>query len=57
MAASETGGDDSLYPIAVLIDELRNEDVQVLFILCNILCLLKSTLKILVLYHWDILVR
>ncbi|XP_077985024.1 serine/threonine-protein phosphatase 2A 65 kDa regulatory subunit A beta isoform-like isoform X1 [Glandiceps talaboti] len=27
MATSETG-DDSLYPIAVLIDELRNEDVQ-----------------------------
>ncbi|NXM97345.1 2AAA phosphatase, partial [Sylvia borin] len=27
MAAA--GGDDSLYPIAVLIDELRNEDVQV----------------------------
>lgn len=27
MAASD--GDDSLYPIAVLIDELRNEDVQV----------------------------
>ncbi|XP_046554169.1 serine/threonine-protein phosphatase 2A 65 kDa regulatory subunit A alpha isoform-like isoform X1 [Haliotis rubra] len=27
MAASESG-DDSLYPIAVLIDELRNEDVQ-----------------------------
>ena len=28
---SSTGGqgDDSLYPIAVLIDELRNEDVQV----------------------------
>jgi hypothetical protein len=24
-----TGSDDSLYPIAVLIDELRNEDVQV----------------------------
>ena len=23
--------DDSLYPIAVLIDELRNEDVQVSF--------------------------
>jgi hypothetical protein len=23
-------GDDSLYPIAVLIDELRNEDVQVI---------------------------
>jgi len=23
--------DDSLYPIAVLIDELRNEDVQVIF--------------------------
>ena len=29
MAASEQTGDDSLYPIAVLIDELRNEDVQV----------------------------
>ena len=28
MAANETE-DDSLYPIAVLIDELRNEDVQV----------------------------
>ena len=28
MASSESG-DDSLYPIAVLIDELRNEDVQV----------------------------
>lgn len=29
MAASEGTSDDSLYPIAVLIDELRNEDVQV----------------------------
>lgn len=29
MASSETATDDSLYPIAVLIDELRNEDVQV----------------------------
>lgn len=29
MASSETTTDDSLYPIAVLIDELRNEDVQV----------------------------
>ena len=29
--ASNTG-DDSLYPIAVLIDELRNEDVQVWFL-------------------------
>lgn len=28
MASSEAG-DDSLYPIAVLIDELRNDDVQV----------------------------
>ena len=25
---TEEAGDDSLYPIAVLIDELRNEDVQ-----------------------------
>jgi len=29
MAASDTTTDDSLYPIAVLIDELKNEDVQV----------------------------
>lgn len=29
MAATDTCGDESLYPIAVLIDELRNEDVQV----------------------------
>jgi len=28
MATTETCGDESLYPIAVLIDELRNEDVQ-----------------------------
>ena len=27
-SGSDAGGDDSLYPIAVLIDELRNEDVQ-----------------------------
>ena len=27
-SGSDSGGDDSLYPIAVLIDELRNEDVQ-----------------------------
>jgi serine/threonine-protein phosphatase 2A regulatory subunit A len=26
---ASNAGDDSLYPIAVLIDELRNEDVQV----------------------------
>lgn len=36
MAGAE--GDDSLYPIAVLIDELRNEDVQVYDKqLCNIM--------------------
>ena len=29
MSREETATDDSLYPIAVLIDELRNEDVQV----------------------------
>lgn len=29
MAASDSNTDDSLYPIAVLIDELKNEDVQV----------------------------
>lgn len=30
MAASDSTTDDSLYPIAVLIDELKNEDVQVI---------------------------
>lgn len=30
MAASDSTADDSLYPIAVLIDELKNEDVQVI---------------------------
>ena len=29
MSREETAADDSLYPIAVLIVELRNEDVQV----------------------------
>lgn len=32
MASSDKTVDDSLYPIAVLIDELKNEDVQVSFI-------------------------
>lgn len=32
MGGQEGGESDSLYPIAVLIDELRNEDVQVLSI-------------------------
>jgi len=31
--------DDSLYPIAVLIDELRNEDVQVGIVVIVQLCL------------------
>lgn len=29
MAATDKASDDSLYPIAVLIDELKNEDIQV----------------------------
>lgn len=29
MAAPDSASEDSLYPIAVLIDELKNEDVQV----------------------------
>lgn len=33
MAASDSTSDDSLYPIAVLIDELKNEDVQVIIAL------------------------
>ena len=32
-SAPEQTTDDSLYPIAVLIDELRNEDVQVMVVL------------------------
>lgn len=31
MANTDKTFDDSLYPIAVLIDELKNEDVQVYF--------------------------
>ena len=39
-------GDDSLYPIAVLIDELRNEDVQVIDLFLNLRNLtLKSSLS------------
>jgi hypothetical protein len=33
MASGDVQSDESLYPIAVLIDELRNEDVQVNFFL------------------------
>jgi len=42
MAASDSNTDDSLYPIAVLIDELKNEDVQVIaltIIAANELCI------------------
>ncbi len=35
--ASSDGNDDSVYPIAVLIDELRNEDVQVTYVF-NTIC-------------------
>lgn len=35
MAASDSSTDDSLYPIAVLIDELKNDDVQVSNIRCQ----------------------
>lgn len=28
-ASTDRAADDSLYPIAVLIDELKNEDIQV----------------------------
>lgn len=36
-ASTDRAADDSLYPIAVLIDELKNEDIQVrqLFFRCN----------------------
>lgn len=41
-------GDDSLYPIAVLIDELRNEDVQVITQLqSNCLCVVQYSETIL----------
>lgn len=32
MASSDSGGDEALYPIAVLIDELRNDDLQVIIL-------------------------
>ena len=35
MASGDVQSDESLYPIAVLIDELRNEDVQVNSILSS----------------------
>lgn len=35
MAATDKASDDSLYPIAVLIDELKNDDIQVLAFLFN----------------------
>ncbi len=35
---ASNAGDDSLYPIAVLIDELRNEDVQVYLEYFLLLC-------------------
>lgn len=36
MATTDKASDDSLYPIAVLIDELKNEDIQVGAKLCRI---------------------
>lgn len=34
-SSNQTGNDDSLYPIAVLIDELRNDELQVsVYIMC-----------------------
>ena len=39
-------GDDSLYPIAVLIDELRNEDVQVLKYSLLVFCSFFSFLEL-----------
>lgn len=38
MASSDSAVDDSLYPIAVLIDELKNEDVQVCTKLAIVYC-------------------
>ena len=35
MASGDIQSDESLYPIAVLIDELRNEDVQVKLFHCR----------------------
>lgn len=44
-------GDDSLYPIAVLIDELRNEDVQVITLLSTLVVIIFSTVQ---LSHFDV---
>ena len=46
MAGDQT--DDSLYPIAVLIDELRNEDVQVISMLTNTRCLVPDVTILLI---------
>jgi hypothetical protein len=35
-------GDDSLYPIAVLIDELKNEDIQVCIVCHSFVQLITS---------------
>jgi hypothetical protein len=37
MASGDVQSDESLYPIAVLIDELRNEDVQVNLFFLNLI--------------------
>ena len=50
MAASDSTTDDSLYPIAVLIDELRNEDVQVTLVKLILDCCIYDSGISLILY-------
>lgn len=43
--ASQEENEESLYPIAVLIDELRNEDVQVNIYVYTMMCQRNLSLK------------
>jgi hypothetical protein len=42
MASGDIQSDESLYPIAVLIDELRNEDVQVISFIYSLILFLMT---------------
>jgi hypothetical protein len=42
MASGDIQSDESLYPIAVLIDELRNEDVQVICFIYSLILFLMT---------------
>ena len=55
MASGDIQSDESLYPIAVLIDELRNEDVQVRPISTKTVATLDILLSLTSSYAWTVL--